>query len=106
MHSLLDPLVAGGAPTDTLPRPGGPCASFREYVDGRKYDFGRGSAAAWNFIALARGDRHLPDARSWRELEAYLEAAGLPDAQVAAARSVWRSFTAYRSRVRRQDPFR
>ncbi|WP_129794292.1 hypothetical protein [Sphingosinicella sp. CPCC 101087] len=105
MHSLLDRNLACGARTDTLLRPARAGASFREYVDARKYDFGRGSAAAWNFIALARGDRNLPDARSWRELEAYLQTAGLPEAQVAAARSVWRSFTAYRSRVRRQDPF-
>ena len=84
----------------------GPTAGFRDYVDARKYDFGRGSAAAWSFIAHARGDSGLPDAKSWRELESYLRQSGSPDDRVAAARSVWRSFTAHRSRVRRRDPWR
>ena len=81
-------------------------AGFRDYVHRRRYDFGRGSAAAWSFIALARGDRGLPDAKSWRELEAYLKGAGAPEAQLAAARSVWRSFTAHRSRAARDGGFR
>jgi len=104
MHSLVD--RGGGRGTGAFAHWNGAPASFRDYVDARKYDFGRGSAAAWSFIAVARGDRSLPDVKSWRELEAYLRSVGSPDDRVAAARSVWRSFTAHRSRARRQDPGR
>ena len=75
--------------------------SFRHYVETRKYDFGRGTRAAWAFIAAARGDPHFPDARSWRELRRYLEASGANDAKLAAARAVWSSYGAWRSRARR-----
>ena len=105
MPDLSDPCrPAAGAAAFGLwpPAPAG----FRQYVDARKYDFGRGSAAAWKFIAAARGDGGLPDARSWRELETYLRSVGSPDEQLAAARSVWRSFTAHRSRVRRRESLR
>lgn len=75
--------------------------SFRAYVMVRKYDFGRGSSAAWRFIAFARGAADFPDAASWRELEAYLERAGRTGEYIGPARTVWNSFTAFRSRTNR-----
>ena len=89
----LAPFLPGPAPTTG--------DSFRDYVMTRKYDFGRGSRDGWRFIAFARGARDFPDARSWRELEAYVERRGLAEEFANPARSVWRSFTAYRSRNRR-----
>ena len=88
------------AVTAWTPPPLAPAASFRDYVLARKYDYGRGSAGAWRFIAEARGDRDFPDARNWRELQAYLERRGASADLVKAARSVWRSFTVHRSRAR------
>ena len=66
----------------------------------RRYDYGRGSPAAWAFIACARGDRNFPDAASWRELEQYLVRVGAATELIVGAKSVWRSFTALRSRLR------
>ena len=74
--------------------------SFREYLKLRKYDHGRGSVEAWKFIALARGDSGLPEIECWRDLENYLEANREDPELIRAALSVWRSFTAYRSRNR------
>lgn len=74
--------------------------SFRDYVLGRKYDFGRGSAASWGFIAFARGDADFPEIATAAELQAYLERTGVPDAMAAAAKGVWRSYGALRSRNR------
>lgn len=78
--------------------------SFRDYVLARPYDYGRGSPGAWRFIAELRGERDLPDARSWAELRAYLEARQASGETLRAARSVWRSFTARRSRLRARHP--
>lgn len=75
-------------------------ASFRDYVMVRKYDYGRGSPGAWQFIAQARGDDGFPDARSWRDLQTYLESRGASGELLKSARSVWRSFAAQRSRRR------
>lgn len=72
--------------------------SFRDYVLGRKYDFGRGSAASWTFIAFARGDANFPEIATGPELQAYLAQAEVPSGLAAAATSVWRSYTALRSR--------
>lgn len=72
--------------------------SFREYVEARKYDYGRGSAAARTFIAFARGDRAFPEISCWRELAASLEASQVGGGLLEGARSAWRSFTAFRSR--------
>ena len=96
-----------GARTRTADAPGWkPAAklapvSFRDYVDGRRYDFGRGRAASWAFIAHARGDAAFPDVRSWAELRRHLEDAKAEPELVRGAQSVWRSFIAYRS-VRRR----
>lgn len=78
----------------------GETLSFRDYVLTRKYDFGRGSDAAWRFIALARGDRALPDIADRQELDAYLARTGLMGEMRVGAYSTWRSYTAYRSRMR------
>jgi len=75
--------------------------SFRDYVLHRKYDYGRGSAASWSFIAFARGDRRFRDVGSSRELLAYLKEAGASEELVLGARAAWNSFTVYRSRHRR-----
>jgi hypothetical protein len=72
--------------------------SFRDYVRERKYDFGRGGAASWAFIALARGDRNLPEIVSRAELRVYLEDGAVPEELVPAANAVWCSYTALRSR--------
>lgn len=88
------------APGWTLPGRQPP-ASFRDYVERRRYDFGRGRADSWAFIARMRGDADFPDIRSWTELRRHLEAAKVEPELVRAAQSVWRSFTAYRS-VRRR----
>ena len=94
---------ATGHPTTTAWMAPGRTAvqSFHNYVLTRKYDFGRGSAAVWSFIAFARGDAGFPDARSWRELRAYLVAVGVDPQSIEAARTAWRSFKALRSRSRR-----
>ena len=78
--------------------------SFRDYVLGRKYDFGRGSTASWAFIAFARGDPDFPDIASASELYSYLGGAGASEAMAAAARTVWGSYTALRSRNRSRSP--
>lgn len=77
--------------------------SFRDYLLARKYDFGRGSEAAWRFIALARGDSGLPDIGDRRELEKYLARNDFSGEIRAGAHSAWRSFTAYRSGIRREQ---
>jgi hypothetical protein len=78
-----------------------PVGSFRDYVMGRKYDFGRGRRESWQFIAFARGAGDFPNPNSWRELEAYVRRRGLTDEYGEPARAVWRSYTALRSRLRR-----
>jgi hypothetical protein len=86
-------------------RPATP-TSFRAYVETRKYDFGRGRAASWAFIAFARGDPAFPDIRSWPELRGYLERGPAEPELIEGAQSVWRSFTAYRSLDRRRRTWR
>lgn len=76
--------------------------TFRGYVLTRKYDFGRGTASAWSFIAFARGDPGFPDAQSWRELHTYLIRNGVDPHLIEAARTAWRSFKALQSRFRRE----
>ena len=79
--------------------------SFRDYVLGRKYDFGRGSTASWAFIAFARGDPNFPDIASSSELKDYLRRVGASRRQrAAAAKTVWGSYTALRSRNRSRAP--
>ena len=74
--------------------------SFRDYVLGRKYDYGRGSPTSWKLIAFARGDDHFPDVVSFGELLAYLGKNDVPDELTAAAKAVWSSYTSLRSRNR------
>ena len=74
---------------------------FRAYIATRKYDYGRGSAAAWRFISQARGDPAFPEIESWPELAAYLHSNGASGEIVLGARSAWRSFIARRSHARR-----
>ena len=78
-----------------------PRQGFRAYVATRKYDYGRGSAAAWRFISQARGDPTFPEIESWPELMAYLQSTGAGGDIVLGARSAWRSFIARRSLERR-----
>ena len=82
--------------------------SFRDYVLGRKYDYGRGSTASWAFIAFARGDPKFPDIASSAELKDYLRRVDAHETAGAAAKTVWGSYTALRSRNRSRapDPFR
>ena len=76
--------------------------TFRDYVLTRKYDFGRGSASTWAFIAFARGDVSFPQVQSWRELNAYLVHRRVEPDLVEAARTSWRSFKSLQSRSRRK----
>jgi hypothetical protein len=66
--------------------------SLREYLRGRRYRSGRGRADAWAFLAEAVGDASFPNARSWRELLAYLEGTGRDTDTVEAAKVLWRSY--------------
>ncbi len=75
--------------------------SFTDYVKTRRYDFGRGTRAAWQFIAFARGDAAFPEPGGWRDIEDYLRRLGSDEYLIQGARSVWRSYTARRSRARK-----
>lgn len=86
----------------SVPRaPAAPTLSFRDYVSIRKYDYGRGTPAAWALVARLRGEPDLPDIGSWRDLRAWIEQGGADEASLAAARTLWRSFVAFRSQRRR-----
>jgi hypothetical protein len=76
--------------------------SFGDYLQSRRYDYGRGSRSAWSFIAFARGVGQLPDARRWQELHQYLCEIGATEELIEGARTVWRSFGAYRAHARRR----
>jgi hypothetical protein len=66
--------------------------SLRAYLCGRRYRSGRGRADAWAFLAEAVGDASFPNARSWRELLAYLDGTGRDAETVEAAKVLWRSY--------------
>ena len=87
-----------GWPSATRP----PVQSFGEYLQSRRYHYGRGSAGAWDFIAFARGDRQVPDAERWQELRDYLRERRATPELIEGARTVWRSFGAYRCHARRR----
>lgn len=74
-------------------------ASFSAYVEHRRYDYGRGTPEAWRFIAFARGTEGFPDPTCWRDLQVYLESIDADASLVKAAKSVWKSYTAGRSRA-------
>lgn len=78
--------------------------SFRDYVLGRKYGYGRGSTASWAFIAFARGDPKFPEIASSAELKDYVGRVGAGQGMAAAAKTVWGSYTAIRSRNRSRAP--
>ena len=65
--------------------------SFLNYINTRRYNFGRGAESSWAFIAAARGDPDFPDTRSWRELRDYLIDAGMDD-MLDSASVVWRTY--------------
>jgi hypothetical protein len=67
--------------------------SFRSYVhQSRVHDNPQG-----DFKCDARMDSTFPDATSWKELEAYLNAKGAAPAAIDAGKKVW---TAYRAKKR------
>ena len=75
--------------------------SFRDYIGTRRYQPGRVSKGGWDFVARAQGDPHLPDARDWSELRAYLERCGEDESTITAARTVWNSYLALLTKMRR-----
>lgn len=67
--------------------------TFRQYLKDRKVT----DTAAGDFVADAKADRTMPDAKSWSELESYLvRRSAIPDA-IAAAKVVWRGYLAKRN---------
>ncbi len=66
---------------------------FREYVQGRRITDTRQG----DFVASAKIDPNLPDARNWEELEHYLYTDHIlsPEGMFSAAKLVWQQ---YRSR--------
>jgi len=101
---MLDSLARGARACEaTGRRPSGLAAatSFRAYVLGRTYDYGRGRADSWAFIAFARGDEEFPEIASLTELRRYVGDARAE--LLEGATSVWRSFVAHRSLLRRSE---
>lgn len=47
-----------------------------------------------DFIEIARRDCQMPDVQSWPELHRYLIRVGATDAEIQAARLVWRDYEA------------
>jgi hypothetical protein len=67
-----------------------PKLTFLEYVKARQI----ADNAAGDFVAEARADRRIPDAKSWDHLHTYLVTRGaIPDA-IKAAKVVWRGYQA------------
>lgn len=100
MYKTFEPDSLSDRRNATLPYRATRWASFADYVGNRRYDFGRGTSAAWLFIAFARGDAQFANPASWRELEQYLTSVDADPSLVKGARSVWRSYVACRSRAR------
>jgi hypothetical protein len=55
-----------------------------------------GDDAAGDFVRNIRNDREIPNAETWRQLEAYLSLRGITDRAMVAGKQVW---TAYESRA-------
>ena len=66
--------------------------SFKTYIAQRRIT----DTPAGDFVADARSDRRLPDAQTWQELETYLHSRLKGYMVIAAARTVWTSFTAWK----------
>ena len=67
--------------------------SFAAYI--RTYP--AGDDAAGEFVRNIREDHELPNAETWRQLEAYLSLRGITDRAMVVGKQVW---TAYKSRAR------
>ena len=53
---------------------------------------------AGDFVRDIRDDRDLPDAETWRQLEAYLSLRGVTDRAMVAGKRVWVAYEARRAR--------
>ena len=70
-----------------------PLIGFREFIQKRRITDTRQG----DFVASAKGDPNLPDARNWKELELYFYTHHIlfADGMLTAAKLVWQQ---YRSR--------
>lgn len=68
--------------------------SFREYVKARRIT----DTPAGDFTGDARRDPNLPDAKSWPELKAYLEAIPHANGVIEAGYQVWQGYARTRKR--------
>ncbi len=53
---------------------------------------------AGDFVRHIDDDRDLPDAETWRQLEAYLSPRGVTDRAMVAGKRVWVAYEARRAR--------
>jgi hypothetical protein len=58
-----------------------------------------GDNPAGDFVRDARGDRDLPDAATWKQLELYLSKRGTRNQTIAAGRRVWVAYEASLGKV-------
>lgn len=72
-----------------LPRP---AATFRGYLESRRFVLTRSHAGPWQFIARSLGDEAILRAERWPDLKAHLLSTGATAAEIGIARRVWRSF--------------
>jgi hypothetical protein len=72
--------------------------TFREYVATRRYHFGRGTQASWEFLTYALGREEILAATSLAELRELLVAAGASEHLQRGARSAWRSYSHWKWR--------
>jgi hypothetical protein len=59
-----------------------------------------GDDLAGDFIRRLRDDRDVPDAETWRQLEAHLSLRGVTDRAMVAGKRVWVAYEARRARGR------
>ena len=55
-----------------------------------------GDDAAGDFVRNIRDDRKLPNAETWRQLEAYLSLRGVTDRAMVVGKQVWIAYEAAR----------
>lgn len=77
-----------------------PPLGFRDYILLRKYDLGSRGRSSWPFVMHVLAEPDLPPIATLGELAHYLREAGVPAEVAKAARSAWKSFSAYKSRHR------